>query len=318
MQVLSTPRSEVVRLIRVRADRSADPATTRYHADLIDKLPGETLGDALYQTQLERQQLLQTRHRCLAAGLGLFAVAGVNAVLSAGGPTSGWVTALQFASTFGGAALVAKGGMTGDKIDRTWHKQAVLTHWSQQLRHEGTVPAGQGELARKLAGSDGTATKAELIELLENVKQGLADHPGAQKQVEEDLKRVRGAVGETLDSMRAASELRGKKMRDRSMLLFGGGTVNMLALMVTAKLAPTVGIVNSVLMSGLFGAGIFLQDKSDQQALLRDTLDRWELQLGELKEVGRLGSNPDGASGLEVRQGSVVVGGVRVPVKVRG
>ncbi len=316
MEVLSSPRAAISASIRERAERTSDPVTARYHADVIDGLTGDTVGEGLYNLQQERAGLLASRHRNLGAGMGLFGAGMVGAVLHANKVIGDWAPLAMLGVVGLGGYFVVKGGLTGDKITRVDHREAVISHWCQQLRNEGgsTDPA----LVQKLGHSERSQapSKAELVELLESVSRSLAGKPGPQAQVQKDLELIRKAPGETLDSMRALADARAEKLGNRSMALFGVGAVNMLALMVTAKLAPAVGIVNSVALAGFFSAGVVVQDRRDQQYLLRDTLNRWELQLAELKDIGQLTSSPPGAPGMEVRQGAVVVGGVRVPVKV--
>ncbi|MEW6284576.1 MAG: hypothetical protein AB1758_38540 [Candidatus Eremiobacterota bacterium] len=322
MEVMSLPRTEVVRAIRLRAEtlamRGEDPAGARAHADVIEGMSGDTLGETLYNTQLDREARLRTKHRCLLGGVAVLSLLGAEFALNPS-PAGTVHTLLRLGAMLGGAGLLVKGGITGGEVDRLEARQDMLTCWARELRHQAPAEtlAPQAELVGKLSKDSTRHTRQELIELVQSARESLTARVdqegglrGALTQVEQDLERLRKATGEDTEAMRAAIAAKEKSIQKWATACLIGGGVATLAAMFGAG---AVGIAG---MGGLLAAGVIVQDRRGDQEALRNTIERWELQLSDLKEIGRLGNSP-GQAGFQAGERFVQVGGVRVPVKVK-
>lgn len=302
MQILATPRAEVSRTLRQQG------GTMTGYADLVDRSSGDTLGEALWNAQLQRRALMRTKQRSLWVGL-----AGIGLLTADMTFNSGTVGALHLLGRLGGMmasmACIVHGGMTGDKVDASARQIGALSYVARELRN--TAPSGdvkaQAEVARSL--SQGATTRSEMLELLRATQASAP--PSVLAQLRDDRKVLEGLKEGDAASLRQQIDGQVKWLGKLTMAGLIGGGASALGAMLG------LGGAGVILMGTAMGLGIMAQDRRDDVLLRRDVIDRWELQVADLKGLGTLASGGPTGGTATVGEHFVQLGSVRVPVKVR-
>lgn len=303
MQVMAAQKSELSATLRRQG------GTMARYADVVDSSPGDTMGEALWNAQVERRKLMATKQRSLWAGLGGMGLLTAEMALNAGTTSSIHVLG-RVGVMLASAACIAHGGMTGDKVDHAARRIGHLSYVARELRALG--PAGnvsaQASVAQGL--TPGAPTRSEMLELVRATENAL--EPGVlREQVASDRKVLEGLAEGEADSLRA-------QIADQSKLY---GQLTMAGLLVGGASAVGamfgLGAAGVILMGGSMGLGILAQDRRDDILLRRDVVDRWELQVADLKGIGALAQGGPTGGATAVTEHFVQLGGVRVPVKVR-
>ncbi|MBI3927924.1 MAG: hypothetical protein HY319_20450 [Armatimonadetes bacterium] len=315
MLVMSASKAAMAAKLRERGH----PA----EAAVVESCPGDTVGAALYGIQQERQGLLRHKHRCLMGGLAgiglLTADCAINTASVGGLHVLG-----RLALMLGSVGLFVKGGVTGDNVDATWRTQSMLTYWARELRHE-TQPetlGPQADLVRKLADHPGseTATRQELFGLIDSVADWLENQKDEKyqrvlSQVEEDRKLLAATSAPDAPGIRAELAQRAQRSERLSMACLIGAGVSTLGAMFMPAVLPAAAPLGIAGLGGLLGAGVLVQDRRNEHWRAQDALDRWELQLADLKDMTYLTGRSEPGMTVEKQERFIDVGGVRVPVR---
>lgn len=309
MRVLSLPKSEVAKALRSSNHSYADRG-----ADFIDDLHQDTLGAAIYHNQLENRSLKKRKHFSMAAGAAIMAGAAVDFTLNQGS-VGALHTLLRLGGVFLGAGLIVRGGLTGDKVDANEREGETLAYWAKELAPQLADSKSQAQLIQAVANDDGAFDKQRLVGLLEKAEEALGREPdrpgleGARQQVQEDLRVLRKAPGQTLSEVRELSRQR-LKTRGRvtqgltyAALACGPGTIGLAAIGLGA-----VGIGGL----GGFATAAVMVDELHDEGTLNHTLDRWEMQLESARQTAdKLIGKPD-LGEVEFAENSIDINGISV------
>ncbi len=308
MQVLSMPRTEVSQTLRRQG------GTMAAYADVVDRSSGDTLGEALWTAQVQRRQFMATKQRSLWTGL-----AGIGLLTADMALNNGAVGTLHVLGRLGGMlasiACIAHGGMTGDKVDAAQRQVTHLGTVARELRAlggGGDVKA-QAEVAARLG--SGATTRAEMLDLVRATEASLLSRPESPKAVLEQVRDDRKVLEKLTegDATALRSEVSGRAKLFGKLAMAGliGGGVSALSAMVG------LGPIGVIAMGTTMGLGVVAQDRRDTVLLQRDVIDRWELQVADLKGLGAMASGGPTGGTATVGEHFVQLGGVRVPVRVK-
>lgn len=339
MQV-SPRRADVITALRAKAaplenHLSSPPTAAAYHslqgqADYLESTPGETLAEGKEILQAQRASLKEQRNQRWIAGGLLFAA---GAACCFGDHPA--LTVGRLVGLFGGAATFVWGGMTDDKVRASQRMIDNLSYWETAYpKLDTAAPAGGGTLLKsslELAASQNM--KSELLQVMDATEGYLASQPqeaevqAALGQVQHDRRLVVANAGDSLEEMRQLARqdtARANKLRNYL-------TVGALATFAAGGACIALGAPNWAVAIGSFGGaalairGGLYGDHEGRNNRLIGTVDRWEMQLDGLKNIARSGQEvrqlAEGmagqTAGVEERDGHVVLGGIRVPVRVK-
>lgn len=336
----SPRRADLIGVLRKKAEalepHLSSPPTRAAHDELLaqvhlaENAPGETLAEGRALLAGRNDELRRKRNQMWAAGAGLFAL---GATCCFAGNSTPFVVG-RLVGCMGGLGVFVAGSMKDDQIGRNRRVSGFLQRWENDFpRMTGAAPAGGGTLLRStltLAAPENM--KSELLEVMDATEAYLASQPpegsvqAALDQVRGDRFRVSARPGASLEEMRQlarADTVRAKKLSKQLLVVAGLGFAAGFAGVYLHQSFVTLPGVLVGLVTGV-KAGM-LGDNEGRNNYLIGTLDRWELQLDGLKNVARAGQDvQDLAQGLQTSAGSVqekdghvVLGGIRVPVRVR-
>lgn len=336
----SPRRADVIGVLRKKAEalegHLSSPPTRAAHDELLAQVrlaegaPGETLAEGQQILAQRNDELRRKRNRLWAAGAGLFAL---GATCCFAGNSTPFVVG-RLVGCMGGVGVFVAGSMKDDQIGRNRRVSGFLKHWENEFpKMTAAAPAGGGTLLRStltLAAPENM--KSELLEVMNATEAYLAAQPpegsvqAALDQVRGDRFRVSDRPGASLEEMRQlarADTIRAKKLSKQLLVLAGVGfAAGFAGIFLHQSLLTVPGVLVGMVTgvkSGMLG------DNEGRNNALIGTLNRWELQLDGLKNVARAGQEVQGlADGLQSRtaaveekDGHVVLGGIRVPVRVR-
>lgn len=314
MRVLSQPKAEVVGALRRSGQQAA-----QHQANYLESLPQDTLGEAIYETQLDRRKLIRKQH--LALGAGCLAMAGLAVDFTlVPEARSGLRTALSLITMLGGAALLVTGGVTGDQISQNRSVQRYLTDIARNLAPTMADPKTQVGLMKAVENDQGEFVKDDLIKVLQQAEEHLEQQPksdgieGALKQVQSDISSLEKASGETLKEVRQNCQRR-LKIRGKVQQGFVWGFIAS-PIATIAMAGMGLGAVGIAAM-GATAVGALMVDHLHGDHVLTDTLDRWQLQLESARDMAQeLGPAVDENS-LEFGEDYLDINGIQVPVQTQ-
>ncbi|MCE7871299.1 hypothetical protein DYH09_13085 [bacterium CPR1] len=343
MQVIqaSPRRLEVAEAIRKKAQPleahlSSPPTRAAYdelmaEVRMLEGAPGETLADGRAILAEQSVNLRRKRNVLLATGGVMLAAAAATALM----PDSSLVVAVRLAGMTGGVGTFVWGATVGDALGRNDRLSGFLQAWEEHYpRLAAGAPAGGGTLVRstlELAASENM--KSELIQVMQATEDYLAAQPpepsvqAALRQVRSDRAVIEKAPGESLEGMRelASQDTMRSNQLSRKLLVASLAAFGVSLASIALHLAPAVTLVTTTGVAGLAVRAGTLTDHEARNNYLIGTVNRWELQLDGLKNVARSaqdvqdlaqGMNGQG-SGVQERESHVVVGGIRVPVRIK-
>ncbi len=337
----SPRRLDVAEAIRKKAEpleaHLSSPPTRAAYDELMAEVrtlegaPGETLADG--RRILEEQSAHLRRKRNLLMGTGglLVAAAAATALM----PDSSLVVAVRLAGMAGGVGTFVWGATVGDAVGRSDRLAGFLEAWEGEYpKLTAGAPAGGGTLVRstlELAAPENM--KSELLQVMQATEDYLAAQPqepsvlAALRQVRSDRAVIEKAPGASLEGMREVARqdtLRSNRLSKKCLvatLTAFGGTLASLAfnLPTAVTLGTTFGAAVMAIRAGT------LTDHEARNNYLIGTVNRWEMQLDGLKNVARSAQDVQGlaqglngqSSGVQERDSHVLVGGIRVPVRVK-
>lgn len=334
MQV-SVAKSDVLTDLRQRARRFenhlTNPASQAAHdtlsqqIDLLEQTPGETVGQVRTELLAQASQMASGRNRLGLASAAMLGTMVTSLVLT-GGPTGGggWTTGLNVVCLLGGA-------MTGILALDRHEKRNWLKGQAESL--ESFLPAssyaGNGNLVGQPTEVDlsGPASVAQLRGLLEATRGSLAEQTqpefeSARKQVESDLKELGRYPADSLEELRAVV-----RQQDKSASPFvrfaPWGLGGSLASIAVAGWHWAFAPIGAGMMLATMGVLMYGANKRGNARQVETMLNRWEPQLQSLKEIHQAGQEMrdwktlGAGSAIKEDAMSVLVGGVRVPVRAR-
>lgn len=337
----SPRRLEVAEAIRKKAEpleaHLSSPPTRAAYDELMAEVrtlegaPGETLADGRRILAEQSAQLRRKRNLLMATGGLMMAGAAVTALM----PESSLVVAVRLAGMTGGVGTFVWGATIGDAVGRNDRLAGFLEAWEGEYpKLTAGAPAGGGTLVRstlELAAPENM--KSELVQVMQATEDYLAALPqepsvqAALGQVKSDRAVIEKAPGESLEGMRELARqdtLRSNQLSRKflvaSLAAFGASLAS-----IAFHLTPAVTLITTTGAAGLAVRAGTLTDHEGRNNYLIGTINRWELQLDGLKNVARSAQDVQGlaqgmngqGSGVEERESHVVVGGIRVPVRIK-
>lgn len=331
-------KHEVAELLRARSkafeSNLSNPANRAAHENLVlnaqalDAAPGETFQESYHILDAEHARLKKKQNVCLSVGGVLFAGTALALWLK-----SGTASNLELLGKLGGmmgaVGFIVAGGLTGDKISANRQTRGVLSYWEQQYATPPAPPQSENLVLSNLRSAADENRKDELVSVLTATQEFLAARdaePGfaaARNQVRHDLFVIQKGPGETLAEMKSLARADTVRANKQSKWSLAGGLAAIAAagagkFLLGSDLALMGGALLGV---GLIVRGGLLTDHEGRNNQLIGTIDRWELQLDGLKNVAgseqqvrKLAAGGEKAA-LEVHQGFLQVGGVRIPVR---
>lgn len=323
-------KSEVIDALRVRArpfeTHVSNPASEAAYRQLNDQIklleetPGETVADV--QSALRAMASAQERERnkkALIAG-GLFLGLATSLALCGGPSSNGWIQGLNVLSLMAGA------GCAVNAVGNEEARRGYQTSANSLSNLEPAVAASSvGNLRGTVSVSlDGPPSLSQLRDLLASTRETLERMPqpefeAARKQVDKDLKSLRRYTGPTLAEARQQAEARSNtalKVLNVTPWTLGAGVVSIFC----DGMLPGLALVGAGLIAGTAVAtfsSVFVRGFAHES---RQALDRWEPQLQALRDIDTAGAEmrewgKEKSAGVLQTEGSVVVGGVRIPLK---
>ena len=337
----SAQRADVIAALRKKAaaleNHLSSPPTRAAHdelvgqADYLERAPGLTLAEGRAILSARNDELRHQRNLRWAAGGALFAL-GAACCFTGDGGTLNVIGRLT--GCMGGAGVFIWGSTTDDRIDRNKRMDGTLQYWESEFPQLSTAaPAGGGALTRstlKLAAPENM--KSEMLDVMSATHDYLAAQPqepavnAALRQVRTDRRILEQAPGDSLQSMRdlaSADTARANKLSKQllvgSLVAFGAGIAGIYFNLTPLTWVGTAGGAVMAVRSGLYS------DHEGRNNRLIGTIHRWELQLDGLKNVARSAQDIQGlasglngqGTGIQAHETHVVLGGIRVPVRVR-
>jgi hypothetical protein len=331
-------KADVAELLRTRSKalehNLSNPANRAahdnlvYNAQILDEAPGETFAQSYSLLDAEHARLKKKQNVCFAVGGVLFAGTAVALSLKAGSASN-----LELIGKLGGMmgslGFIIAGGTTGDKISANRSTRSTLAYWEEKYSAPPAPQQSENLVLSNLSSAAEENRKDELVSVLKATQGYLGARsadPGmiaARHQVDNDLFILEKAPGETLAEMKTLARADTARANKQSPRYLAAG----IAALAAAGAAKYFLGADFVLMGGaLLGVGLMIKggtltDNEGRNNRLIGTVDRWELQLEGLKniagseqEVRKLAAGPERGS-LEVENGFLQVGGVRIPVR---
>lgn len=325
-------KSEVLGALRERArpfeTQLSNPASQAAHRQLTDQIallentPGETVPDVQKALRAVAAEERADRNQAGLIAGGLFLGLGVSLALCGGPSSNGWIQGFNILGLMVGAGASLR-ALQHEEQNRNWLKAAdslenlaptVAVSDTGNLRGTPTVSL------------DGPPTLTQLRDLLGSTGSMLESLPqpelaAARQQIQHDLKRLARYQGPTLDEARQQVDARlGAANKVFKVLPFtlGAGVVSIFL----DGMLPGAALVGAGLILSTFAATVTgaLVGSNAQEA--RQALDCWQPQLQALRDLDTAGQEmrdwgKTRGPGVVEGQGSVMVGGVRIPVKRR-
>ena len=190
VRVLSRPKAEIVAAL----NRSSKPHATKA-ADFFQKMPEETIGEALWTNQKE---LMKSRKRQAVTMTGGMLLAGgcIGAVLAKAHP------GIYLTGMVGTMTLLV---MANASVDNR-RENRFLNYWAGELAPQFQDSAAEADWLKEASSEKVTTVgRKDLVALLGKISDKLpADH-SAREQLDFELNLLRKAPGETLEEVRSLS-----------------------------------------------------------------------------------------------------------------
>lgn len=301
MRVLSVPKTEVVSALR-RSKHPHAPAA----ADYFQKMPEETLGQALW---VNRKESMSSRRKVVSrqvAGLAL-AGASIGAVLAKVHP------AIYGAGMLGAAILIVSSNASANNAS----EDKFLNYWAGELSPQFEDSATQAGWIEEAASRKVTSVgREDLVGLLGRITEKLPAEHSAREQLEFELGLLRNAPGETLEEVRTLSNQRSQ----RAATVAKVAAFSSLALFL-GSIGAAMGKLPPVVVGGVMaGAGLSLGlgtwiHESPHETALRATLDRHEKHLASHQQMLSLVTGAESATEVNIDEDFLDVNGFLVEIK---
>ncbi len=331
MQVQAV-KADVIAALRERArpfeNHTSNPASgaayrqLRDQITLLEETPGETVGDVQKCLLTAAREEEQARNRKALIAGGLFLGLATSLIVCGGPSTNGWIQGFNVGGLMVGAGFALRGLQ-----DEEQRRHLVSQARSLDNLQPDSAASSTGNLRGvPSVALSGPASLTQLRDLLSATSDSLQSMPqpefeAARKQVRDDLKTLQPYVGPSLAEARQQAEAKGARY-DKILKLAPFGLVGGIGCICAEKIAPAFPLVGAGLIVATAVATFSSAYLGSKAAEARQTLDRWEPQLQALRDIDSAGSEmrdwgKEKSAGVVQTERSVMVGGVRIPVKKR-